>query len=426
MRLVWHIARKDLVRLRWLLLLWGVVLGGGLLFVTIQARLDAETYLPFYVAANVVISGVAPLIAFGLVMGLVHDDPVAEIDAFWMTRPISGGELLMAKAVAWLLLGLVPVAVTLPFWLIRDYGWDQVALATAQTMRTHFVIAALALPFAVISANGSRFVMNVMAGAGGLLLLALLLRLGRAPEKPIEPGLILSRATLIVWLWMGTALAMTLVQFLRRRTSISLALLATGAAAGFIVAKEWPWTFESRLGGPGENHPAVQPEFRPGSQPITLRIDGRLRRLVVVAEAPLRQGEVASRAGTTFYIQTVLFYPTGELRVSFSEARPNPSEAFRDLLPGAPVRTGPPAFYFIMNRSDDRAFSVKPTRFADDLIAATLCFSHLSVSAWPATSWLGSPPPNLVAWLKGALLAKAVVDDADSMPHAMAENHRTP
>src|ERR1051326_8319440 len=171
MTVAWHIVTKDLVRLRWILVLWAVVLLGGASMVAIQAGLDANYYLAFYVVATVVLSGFSPLITVGLVMGLLHDDSVAEIDAFWITRPISSGELLQAKALVLALFGFIPVIVALPFWIHYDYGWTQIAGATLHTLRSYCVIVVVALPLAAISANGSKFVLNVIIIAGGLLLL---------------------------------------------------------------------------------------------------------------------------------------------------------------------------------------------------------------------------------------------------------------
>ena len=96
-----HVVKKDLIRLKFGLLLWVVVLSGGLVFTAIQSRLDGVTYLLFCAATRVLIYGLTPLTAIGLMMGMLHDDSVADVDAFWITRPISGGELLVAKSLAW-------------------------------------------------------------------------------------------------------------------------------------------------------------------------------------------------------------------------------------------------------------------------------------------------------------------------------------
>ena len=110
MNLTLHIAIKDFYRLRWALLLWVVAIASELALASIQATLDIEGHVPFYMAAWTFGNIFIPVISFGLVMGLQDDDPVTEGDAFWMTRPITGARLLSAKALVLGLLCLIPVS----------------------------------------------------------------------------------------------------------------------------------------------------------------------------------------------------------------------------------------------------------------------------------------------------------------------------
>jgi hypothetical protein len=411
MNVAWHIVRKDLARLKWILALWVVVLIGGLALATIQAGLDADTYLPFHIAAQVVMSGFGPLITFGLVMGLLHDDPVADVDAFWITRPISGESLLAAKAIAWILLGLLPVVVMLPFWLSHDFGWQLIASAAQQSLGTHFLIAIVALPFAVVSANGSKFVMHVILGAAGLGLLTLLTRLGNASgERASASELTQSKAWIIALLWFVAVLIVTLNQFLRRRSRQSWMALAVAVAIGFAVAKAWPWKLGFVVREPAAS--SSQPDRPHGLARIRLNLEGETKPLVVVAEVPLREGERKSHGGSTLYVQSVLLDYTGELQVSFSEATPNASGRFHDLLPGSGAPQRAAEYYFIRHRDDGRALVIKPNRGANELNVASLRFSHSSVATRPANGWQGGAPPNLKAWLKDAVLAKAVAEDS--------------
>jgi hypothetical protein len=426
MRLAWHILQKDFIRLKWILMLWGVVLGAGLVLTTIQAGLDSETYFPFYIAAKVVVSGLVPLIAFGLVMGLMHDDSVAEIDAFWITRPISGGELLVAKGVAWLLLGLIPVVVAVPFWLSHDYGWNQAFVAAQHTLRMHIIVAVGALPFAVISANGSRFVMNVLVGTGALLLLALLIRIGDSSANQSDaPALLQTKSWLVAWLWFAASFTMALNQFLRRRIRQSLAVLIVAVIAGLVVVKCWSWKLAFVLQQTPPPLTAAELQIKRGAPAFPAKINDEMKRVVVIAEVPLREGASASRDGVTLKVQAVSLDYTDQLQVSFSEATADLSEGFRDLLPGALPREGPPEYYFINNRSDGRAFLVKPTRLPNELTVATLCFSHLNISARPAT-WFSGAPPNLAQWLKDAVLVKVVADDFTPAPSMAAATPISP
>lgn len=409
MILAWHIVKKDLFRLRWILALWVAVLVAGLTLTEIQAALDFENFLPFHIAATVVISGFLPLIVLGLVMGLLLDDPVIEIDAFWITRPISGGRLLVAKTLGLLVLVVIPIGVLIPFWLSYDYRWDQVVLAVQQTLRSHCIVIALALPFAVMSANGSKFVMNLIIWASGLLLLSLLLQLGTSGSDTVtDPGLIESKAWLLTGLWLATTLLVTLIQFLRCRSRHSFAVLLFAVVAGFVVAKWYPRPLDFVARRSVKSSIAAGARF--GWPILPAMIDGKADSSVVVAEVPLRVGAGSIQEGTRLTIHTVFLDFTGLLQVSFGEATPRLSEEFRDLLPGTVPPARLPEHYFIINRSDGRGFAVEPTRSANELDAATLHFSHSSISMRPAGAWQGTAPGNLAAWLNDATLVKVVAD----------------
>ncbi len=406
MSVAWHIVRKDLVRLRWVLALWIVVLVASLGLASIQTNLSSDASFPFWIAAVVLTMGVLPLIAFGLVMGLLHDDPVAELDAFWITRPISSGQLLDAKLLALLLFAALPVVVTFPFWLNYDYRWPQIGWAAVLTLRNHFILVALALPLAAISANGSKFVMNVMVGAGGSLLLVLLLQLGESREAGVYvPGLVRSKAWMLAGVWLTAGIVVTLNQFFRRRTRQSMLLLVAAVALGLSAMKWWPWVFVSAA--------AASPPVMAAASGFSAMINGAIRPAVVLAEVPLRDNASASRAGQMLKIQTVFLDYTGELQVAFSTGVPELARGIGDFLPDDRRTKAAPEYYFITNASDGRMLPVTPVPQGNGLAAATLLFLHFNFRLRPAAAvWQGGAPSNLTAWLQGARLVKVVAVDA--------------
>ncbi len=244
MSLTWNIVAKDLRRLQWILVLWAVIMLAGMGLCAIQERLDAGTYFSFYVGAFVFEWVLLPLFSFGLVMGLILDDPVSDVDAFWITRPISGSRLLGAKATALVLVWLIPVVLTLPWWVGHGYGAEQVGRAAWQTLGFQVVAGALALPIAVLSPTGGRFMMNViLVVAGGFIVAALFTVLALLGGEPVPPGVIHARACIIAGIWIVATAAMTIFQFLGRRTRRSMAVAAVGVAVGLAVARWWTWDF---------------------------------------------------------------------------------------------------------------------------------------------------------------------------------------
>jgi hypothetical protein len=242
--LTWNIVAKDLRRLQWILILWAVIMLAGMGLCAVQERLDAGTYFSFYLGAFVFEWVLLPLFSFGLVMGLILDDPVCEVDAFWVTRPISGSRLLAAKATSLVLIWLLPVVLTLPWWIGHGYGIGQVGRAAWQTLGFQVVAGTLALPIAVLSPNAGRFMLNViLAAAGYLIVAAVFVVLALLGGEPVPAGLIHARACLIAWIWILATVAITILQFHGRRTRRSMAVAAVAVAAGLAVARWWSWDF---------------------------------------------------------------------------------------------------------------------------------------------------------------------------------------
>lgn len=311
MSVVGNIIRKDLYRLRWILVLWVVVLAAGVALATLQVGLDEVTHLPFHVGAVLLASVLAPLIGFGLVMGLVHDDPVADIDAFWITRPISNRQLLCAKSGALALFCFVPVLALLPWWLCNGYTAAQVAAAGAQTLLVQLIVVALAAPLALISPNGSKFVMHVLLAGGAFLVLVLLHGLGTNRHAAFSAGLVQTRTGALVVLWLTSTAIVAGNQFFGRHTRRSWVVLAVATALGFAVTKWWAWEIRdaSATGSPSaapvtwKLAPATLPSPSGDGQKVRLgaSVSGLSDHAVAVVETwqPRLQWADAAVTGTT-------------------------------------------------------------------------------------------------------------------------------
>ena len=240
MKLTWIIVRKDLYRLRWVLILWVLVMVGRGLFASIQGSLDEVGYYPFNRAAWLFGSVFFPVLGFGLVMGLQDDDSLADSEVFWITRPISGAMLMTAKSLTLVILWLLPVLITIPFWLSQGYDLKQLGAASCATVKTQFVITMLAVPFAVISPNGPRFLINVFLAAVAVLFLGLTYRLGGLDQLgTARRGVLESRFLLITFLWVFASILVVLIQFLTRRTRYSVVVLSATALCSFGVTCLW-------------------------------------------------------------------------------------------------------------------------------------------------------------------------------------------
>src|SRR5438552_3079009 len=93
---VLHVFKKDLRRLRWVIIAWIAVVVARLILKTAGAELSFDAMRRQFVVGNV-----SELLLFSeilllalIVSGLVHDEPLVGADAFWLTRPIGARTLL--------------------------------------------------------------------------------------------------------------------------------------------------------------------------------------------------------------------------------------------------------------------------------------------------------------------------------------------
>jgi hypothetical protein len=247
MRTVWHIFKKDVLRLRWPLAGWLALPLAQMIYVAVApaAPPDNAAYPEMLGWVFQSITGIQVLLTFLLVMSLLDDDPLVGNRAFWQTRPISGAQLFGAKLLGLVaLLWLLPVALDLPWWLTHSYGGRELVTAIIEVTLTQAFITALALPLAAMAPKSGVF----LAIAGGWVVMAsvgmsMAATLATGPTPPV--GVMDSRGMLSFWIWLGTVTMVTANQFLTRRTLRSAVVFALGWICMGATANWWPWDFSS-------------------------------------------------------------------------------------------------------------------------------------------------------------------------------------
>ena len=254
MNLIWHLARKDLRRLLIPAAIFFVLLVGKLLL-GIQV-LDVVDHHQFAALRDYLKAVLMAEFVFGyaLVAAIVHEDPLAGSRAFWMTRPISGLQLLGAKAlVLFLMVVLLPVVVTLPWWLACNLNAKAMLVAATGTVFIQGLIVLAGLPFAVLTSNLARYVACTIGAIATLVVAKLLLQRAGWVNAFMPPETMETRSATIAIILCATALALVVHQFRTRRTVRSFAIGATGLSLGFVASMVWPagWTLprKSTLAG---------------------------------------------------------------------------------------------------------------------------------------------------------------------------------
>lgn len=168
MNLTWHLIRNDLRAFRGPVLGWLALIATKLAVgvVMLEAGVASTTTLQWlsHLAHALAVLEFAALF---LVVLVLQADSAASSKAFWLSRPISGGRLLRAKLCFLGLIFLVlPVVLTLPWWLYCGFDGPHIALAVLQTVAPHFVVI-------VVGLGAALFTPSLLRGLGSLVAAAI-------------------------------------------------------------------------------------------------------------------------------------------------------------------------------------------------------------------------------------------------------------
>lgn len=244
-RRILHHCRKDLQALAPLLGIWLALL----LVVTVVSPFIGWTRSPALILYALV-PGLVTIMGLVFMVVVQFQDPVADTEAAWRSRPLRPGELLAAKLlfalpIVALLVGqdVVSLAANGAGWasllsIPRNLLWFvPVALgffaigSLARSGRDLLVVSAVMLALAVLLFTIAG---RVSESSGGRLADAALVRDEALRASRMIVGSVLASIA---------ALAAAAHQFRTRRTLLSGGILAGGILAVVLAATFWPWRF---------------------------------------------------------------------------------------------------------------------------------------------------------------------------------------
>jgi hypothetical protein len=179
MKHIWHLIKYDAARDGGALLLWALLFVGQVVLGVVARNprefdLNQTVYLQM---GNTGLVMVQIVMGYVLVARLVQADTLAGTTAFWRTRPISSRRLLVAKALgSFLLFGLMPVMLLLPWWLYCGFGWREILWAGIDTLGWQLLMIAPAFLIASLTDELGRLLLWSFMLLIGLLSWALLLQ----------------------------------------------------------------------------------------------------------------------------------------------------------------------------------------------------------------------------------------------------------
>lgn len=243
MKLTWHIIQKDFARHRLPYGLWLALLLGKLVLLALgfSDRAADSDWLEQYTIGDAVLSVVESIVAFLLVGSWVLEDELVGASQFWVTRPIGGRRLLVAKALGVLLYFVaVPLALAAAGWVACGIGgWALLKLLGVAALGQLALVSA-AFVTGAISDRSSRFLLMVLLAFFAFV--ALVPAIGKL--FTVYPESLALQRTRV---WVGTGLLVVTVagviwwQFTRRRVVWAISALLVGVALGVSAWHVFPW-----------------------------------------------------------------------------------------------------------------------------------------------------------------------------------------
>jgi hypothetical protein len=240
MNLVWHIIRKDVRRVAWVLLVWALT--GAYLIAYKNMEIIQRSVWDNLGIVSLITHGA---LCLALIAAIVQEDGLNGVNEFWRTRPIAPGRILTAKLILVLTFFMVVPSLIVASQRILfagrsvGFGWGDLLVPLALGVG----VLACAAVAACTKDLGQYFL-------GGLACLMLGYSLGfwfasLAPAELLQgqPALEVTKTrVIIIFALTGVVSAGVLSnQYFTRRTALS-----TGAIAGTIVvlalvAAFWRW-----------------------------------------------------------------------------------------------------------------------------------------------------------------------------------------
>jgi hypothetical protein len=217
---------------------------------------------------NMALTGLVALVGAVLVLWLVQADAPRRAQVFWRTRPISGAQLLAAKALTSALLFFVgPLLLALPWWLVNGMPAADVARSALEMLLVHAAAFAPVFLIAALVDSLRRAVLWSLVQYGGMICLPILGGLFSRHAIDLEHGLAESRVLLAVVLVLLGLPCLIVWQYTRRVSWAAVAglvLLQTTAVLAWLFSPfnllpgPGPWTESNRALAEGvELQPAM-------------------------------------------------------------------------------------------------------------------------------------------------------------------------
>jgi hypothetical protein len=254
-RLIWHIAKKDIRRMTWPVTAWlaFIVIAAAWFAVgaplgPVTQRWEADAWTATVRWLTLLATIIWLLLGYLIAAGTVLEDSLIGTAGFWQTRPVSNSQLFVAKTTAVLVLCVIaPALVLLPVWIGVGFDRAAVVAAFATTMFLHFIVTLVAVTIGSLSGNLRQFLFLSVAICAVYFLCS-----GWYPTHFIATEYTIevrrSRNAIVQFGVIPVFVAISAFQYLVRNTIRSWLLLALALVVCLAVRLVWPWNILPLLG----------------------------------------------------------------------------------------------------------------------------------------------------------------------------------
>jgi hypothetical protein len=244
MNLTLHLVRYDLVRMRVWLIGWLVVLllpiaAGTMLMVAgpvSAGRMPWQERLA-------ILTGFQVLVGYILTLLVLQEHRLVGTSQFWLTRPIARGRLLASKLIGvTLMVALLPVLVSVPWWLWCGLGLAHMAQAAFEIVAVMMLVALLGGLMAVVTDSLARALLWTVVLVGVLLFVMLYFTVLNAAtmRSGHDFSLMISRSIVAASAVALMAAGVVIAQFFLRRRGWWLGVAGAVTVVLLLFAFRWP------------------------------------------------------------------------------------------------------------------------------------------------------------------------------------------
>lgn len=232
MKMIWHIMKKDFRAVWPLWLAWMGLIAVRIPWLVFYLTTASERTVKLLEVTSIFAFIADILLVFMVVGNVVHEDPLPSDRAFWATRPVSAGQLCVAKLLTLLVICVLsPLVFLLPTWAVFGVDAANIGKLLAYHGALNGGAMLIALLFAVVTRKAATYAVFSLVALALVGVIAITVDSGF--------GISVARRAVIYWSIVGAGVVLGVVavvqQYLTRNTRRTWCLLGVLVVSAGLV-----------------------------------------------------------------------------------------------------------------------------------------------------------------------------------------------